>query len=179
MSAALRGYRLLLRAYPRSFRDEYGDDMVALLAHQLRDENIARVVARTAVDLATTIPARHLEARMNRPSTTVLVTTFVVVGAGLAILGGPIGLAAAVVLFALAAVTWRRARPVVAVDDGRWWKLLLAGVALLVSFIVGTTIIGELPDGGWYVAMASLLTSLALIGAGVVLGVAGRTSRAG
>jgi uncharacterized membrane protein len=34
-----------------------------------------------------------------------------------------------------------------------------------------TTAIGELPQGGWYVAMAVLFTSFALIGSGIVLGI--------
>lgn len=170
----MRAYRALLHLYPRSFRHEYGDDMVLLLRQQLRDENVARVAARTALDLALTVPARHLEVHMNRPPVTVLIVVFVAVGAGFAILGGPVGLAAALALLALAAVTWRRTRPVVATADGRWWKLLLAGAGLLATVVVVTTITGELPNGGWYVAMASLLTSFGLMGAGIVLGIAGR-----
>ncbi len=170
----MRLYRLLLRCYPRSFRDEYGDDMVALLRHQLRDESVARVAARTAVDLAITIPARHLEVHMNRTSTTALVITFVAVAAALTVIGGPIGLVAALGLLALAVVTWRRDRPVVAAADGRWWKLLLAGAGLLAAVIVATSLTGELPDGGWFVAMAASLTAFGLMGAGVVLGIAGR-----
>lgn len=168
-------YRLLLRLYPRSFRDEYGDDMVALVRRQLRDENQARVAARTALDLAITIPARHLEARMNRTPTTLLVLTFVAVGAALAVLGGPAGLLGGVALFALAVVTWRRNRPIVQMADGRWWKLVLAGVLGLVALILVTTITGELPQGGWYIAMVTMLTSFALITAGVLLRIAARS----
>ena len=60
-------YRGLLRVYPRRFRDEYRDDMALLFANQLRDEPAGRVWARVVIDLAITIPARHLEAHMNRP----------------------------------------------------------------------------------------------------------------
>lgn len=170
----MRAYRLLLHLYPRSFRNEYGDDMVALLRHQLRDEHVARVAARTAVDLALTIPARHLEVRMSGTPTTVLVVLFAAVGAALTVFGGPVGLAGGLVLVALAVVTWRRSRPVVEAGAGRWWKLLLAGAALLSTVVVVTTITGELPSGGWYVAMASLLASFGLMGTGIVLGIAGR-----
>jgi len=170
----VRAYRALLRLYPRSFRSEYGDDMVLLLRQQLRDENVARVAARAAVDLAITVPVRHLEVHMNRTATTALVITFGALGAALAVVGGPIGLVAAFALFALAVVTWRRNRPVVAAGDGRWWKLLLGGAGLLATLIVVTTITGELPSGGWYIAMATMLTSFGLIGAGIVLGIAGR-----
>ena len=177
MTPLLRAYRLLLHAYPRSFRREYGDDMVALLRHQLRDENVARVAARTAVDLAITVPARHLEIRMNRTSTTALVITFVTVGAALAVVGGPIGLVAAVALLALAVVTWRRGRPVVATADGRWWKLLVAGVALLGTLIAVTTATGEVPSGWWEVTMAAGLISFGLIAAGLVLGLVALAGR--
>jgi hypothetical protein len=170
----VRVYRALLHLYPRWFRREYGDDMVALLGHQVRDENVVRVAARTAIDLALTIPARHLEAHVRRTPTTALVITFVTIATALAVVGGPGGVAGAAVLLGLAVLTWRRSRPVVDAVDGRWWKLLLAGVTLLATVVVVTTITGELPDGGWLVAMASLLTSFGLIGAGIVLGIAGR-----
>ena len=60
-------YRSLLRVYPRRFRDEYRDDMALLFAEQLRDGPASRVWARSLIDLTITIPARHLEAHMNRP----------------------------------------------------------------------------------------------------------------
>lgn len=170
----MRFYRLLLHAYPRSFRREYGDDMVALLRHQLRDESVARVAARTAVDLAITVPTRHLEAHMSPTPATVLVVLFGALAAALTVFGGPVGVAGGVVLLALAVVTWRRNRPIVETGDTRWWKLLLAGVALLGTLVVVTTITGELHNGLWYLAMATMLTSFGLIGAGIVLGIAGR-----
>jgi hypothetical protein len=148
--------------------------MVALVREQLREEHAARVVGRAALDLLVTVPSSHLEAHMNRSSTTALVITFVAIAAALTVFGGPIGLAGAIVLFGLAVMTWRRNRPVVDAGDGRWWKLLLAGVVLLGTLIVVTTITGELPSGGWYIAMATMLTSFGLIGAGIVLGIAGR-----
>ena len=58
----IRVYTLLLRTYPRQFRDEFGPDMVLLLRDQLRDEPPPRVLARSAVDLPITIPTQHLEA---------------------------------------------------------------------------------------------------------------------
>lgn len=167
-------FRLLLLLYPSSFRHEYGDDMVTLLRHQLRDENVARVAARTAVDLALTVPARHLEVHMSRTSTTALATTFVTVGAALAVVGGPGGVVAGLALLALAFVAWRRSRPVVDVADERWWKLLVAGVVLMGALVAVTSATGELPSAGWVVAMATGLGALGLIGAGIVLGIAGR-----
>jgi len=170
----VRLYRAALHLYPRRFRREYGDDMLALLADQLRDESSLRVVGRTALDLLVTVPTRHLEAHMQRSTTTPLVITFVAVATAFLVFGGPFGLIAAVALLALAAVLWRRNRPVIAAHDSRWWRLLLAGVTLLAALVVVTTITGELPDGGWFIAMITMFTSFALIGAGVVLGIAGR-----
>ena len=170
----MRIYRTLIRLYPRRFRLEYGDDMVALFENQLRDERAPRVVARAVLDLLVSIPTRHLEAHMPRSTPTALVITFAAVAAALAIYGGLFGLVGAFWLLLLAGLLWRRNRPVVAAGDGRSWKLLLAGAGLLGTLVVVTTITGELPDGAWFVAMATMLTAFGLIAAGVVLGIGAR-----
>jgi hypothetical protein len=148
--------------------------MLALVSNQLRDESSLRVVGRTALDLVLTVPTRHLEEHMHHSTTTPLVITFVATAAAFLVFGGPFGLVIAIALLALATVLWRRNRPVVAAHDSRWWKLLLAGAALLAALVVVTTMTGELPDGGWFMAMIAMFTAFALIGAGVVLGLAGR-----
>jgi len=56
----------LLHLYPRGFREEYGADRALLVAASLRDERAGSVVARTLVDLAITVPTRHLEAHVSR-----------------------------------------------------------------------------------------------------------------
>jgi hypothetical protein len=168
----LRAYRVLLHLYPRRFRREYGDDMVLLLEDQLRDEGTARVLGRAVLDLALTVPTRHLEVHVKH-SSAVLTVLLTAAGITLAVVGGPYGLVAAGVAVALAAVTLHRSRPVVA-SGATWWKLLAAGAALLVAEIIVTTITGELPDGGWFVAMVVGLTSFVLIATGVVHGIAGR-----
>ena len=169
----MRLYRALLHLYPRSFRREYGDDMVALVASQRRHESRFRVAARTSVDLATTIPMRHLEARMPRSSTTVAIIGLAAIAIVFAVVGGPLALVVPLAAFALAVTLFRRSRPMVPAD-GRWWRLLLAGAGMLASIAVITTITGQLPDGWWFVAMTGLLTSFLLIAAGIVLGIAGR-----
>ena len=75
-----------------------------------------------------------------------------------------------------------RARPLTEArpTSAHWWKVLAAGGGLLASLIVITTATGELPEGGWLVAMVTGLTAIVLITAGTVLGIthlAGRTSR--
>lgn len=175
-------YRCLLRLYPRSIRDEYGPDMVLLLAEQLRHEPAARVWLRTAADLAVSAPALHLEARMNRPpqsSVPMLFALVSVAGALVALIGGSalgmvvVGLVVAVVAGALAVLAWRRARPVaVPSTTASWWKFLAGGAIALAGFAVGTTITGELPGPAWAVAMIILLSALVSLVAGVVLGLA-------
>jgi hypothetical protein len=171
-----RAYRGLLHLYPRRFRHEYGDDMVLLLEDQLRDEGTARVVGRAALDLLLTVPTRHLEAHVNRSSTTVVVIVLVALGVVFAVVGGPIGLAAGLASIAVALVTWRRSQPVVS-TDARWWKLLGGGALLLATEIVVTTMTGELHNGLWYVAMVVGLTSFVLMATGAVLGIASRFAR--
>lgn len=169
-------YRLALHLYPRSFRREYGDDMVDLLHAQLRDEGTTRVAGRALADLLVTVPTRHLEAHMSRASTTTVIAALVALAGALAVVAGPAGVAAAVAVVAVAGLTWSRSRPVVGDGngDGRWWKLLLGGAGLFVALIAVTTATGELPSGGWLAAMAVGLTALALMAAGLVLGIAAR-----
>ena len=173
MSIALV-YRAALHLYPKSFRREYSEDMVALVVAQLRDESAARVLGRTALDLLVTVPTRHLEAHMSRSSTTAVIVVLVALGLVLAIVGGPVGVLAAAAALAVAALMWTRSRPVVSTGETLWWKLVLGGTALLASLIAATTATGELPSGGWFVAMLAGLTSLSMIATGVVLGITSR-----
>ncbi len=64
MSAAERAYQLLLRAYPRGFRDEYGREMALAFRDQGREvqRNAARFWAETLVDIARSAPRLQLEA---------------------------------------------------------------------------------------------------------------------
>ena len=71
-------YRHTIRLYPRSFRDEFGDDLVQLFEDQLADEPAVRVVTRTVLDLALSVPHRHLESDMRMTRTTVLPLLFFV-----------------------------------------------------------------------------------------------------
>jgi hypothetical protein len=184
---AVRAYRALLRLYPRRFRDEYGPDMALLFADQLRDEPAARVWARSAIDLALTIPTQHLEAHMNRAPSALLPVLFTATGiggVGIAAVGGSsrgmltIGLSIAVVALGLAAVARRNLRPV-GTDDvsAHWWKLVSGGAGMLAAFAGVTTFTGELPEGLWWPMIIVLFCALGLIGTGVVLGIAHAAAR--
>jgi hypothetical protein len=180
-------YRRLVRLYPRAFRDEFGTDLVDLLTEQLRDEPTGRVVARGLIDLALTVPTQHLEAHMDRSPNTALTCAlgalaFATTAVGVAV-GHPavlVGcLAVGITLAGLALLNARRGRPL---TDAKpiavhWWKPTAAGIGLLLMLIAVTTATGELPDGGWYVAMITLLTALLLIGTGLVLGILHLTHR--
>jgi hypothetical protein len=186
-SNTVRAYRHAVRLYPRRFREEYGTDLVVLVADQLRDEPSWRVLARSAVDLATTLPARHMEAHMNRASTPLVPALFgalalssLIVGL---IIGHPIVFVASIAVAgtagSLGLVSAHRARPFTQPrpKSAHWWKLLGAGAAMMAALIATTTATGELPHGAWFVAMATGLTALVLLGAGLVLGVAHLASR--
>lgn len=160
-SRAIGVYQGLLRVYPRRFRDEYGPDMAQLFADQLRDEPAARVWARGLLDLAITVPARHLEAHVNRPpnpAVPLVFAAFSFAGLVLAILGGTnlgaagFGLAVAVVTGVLAVASWRHTRTITGATrpaTAHWWKLVLGGAGALSATVVTVNVTGEVPDGWW------------------------------
>jgi hypothetical protein len=183
-------YRLAIRLYPRAFRDEFGDDLVQLFADQLADERAPRIVARTVLDLALSVPQRHLESDMRTTRSSILpVVFFVAALSSLAVglvVGHPavLGVCAVVTLafVTLGLVAVHRARPLSEVRSApsRWWVALTTGVVLMVGLVVVTNATGELPEGGWLLAMITGLTALVLIGTGLVLGIvhlAGRSHR--
>jgi hypothetical protein len=67
-SLSRRAYALLLAAYPREFRREYGREMTLVFADRCRDESrargaaaLARVWGEALLDLALSAPREHLE----------------------------------------------------------------------------------------------------------------------
>ena len=186
----VRLYSAALWLYPGQFRATYGDAMTDLLADQLGDEPAWRVYPRAALDLTLTLPHQHLEARMNRLSTAAptilfaactLLTAVLIAGVGASTPLTGVDLAVSVLLAALAAVAWRRARPY---SEPRpagtaWWRWLAAGAGAIALFAAVTTATGELPEGGWFIAMAWLLGSIGMLIAGFVLGLVRLATRHG
>ena len=174
-------YRAAQHLYPRRFRAEYGDDMVALLRDQLRDEPAWRVCGRAVVDLAVTIPVRYVEVHMSRSRTpvSVLVATLAAAAMAFAFVEGLLGVTIAFLGVTLAILIWRRERP--ARDRqtfaAKWWAFLVGGTGLLAIVIGWATAAGELSEPAWVIAMIGLLGSVALVGAGVVLGLVRLTDR--
>lgn len=171
----LRIYRAAQHLYPRRFRLEYGDDMAALLQDQLRDEPTWRVAGRTIIDLAATVPVAQVEAHMSRTRTPmlILVATLLAAVAAFAFVEGLLGVAVAVLGVALTGLIWRHERPVRerGTTTAKWWVFLLGGAALLAIVIGAASAIGELSEPVWAITMIGLLTSVALVGAGIVLGI--------
>jgi hypothetical protein len=67
MSSHDRAYRALLRLYPATFRDDYGEEMARLFGEQLRDartangrQAVAGLWARAIADVLVTAPRQHL-----------------------------------------------------------------------------------------------------------------------
>jgi len=180
-------YRRLAALYPKTFRDEYRDDLVDTFARQLRDEGTGRVWLRAIRDLIVTVPAQRLEAHMNRSSTHTVAIAALSIGVGvtaLAVLSGSgpaawIFLLVAVAALVVAALSWRAARPVQGDPRGAttsWKKFVVAGAVLLGTTIAGINIPpwdnGDLPGQLWGVMMLSLVASIALLAAGLTMGVA-------
>jgi hypothetical protein len=176
----MNAYDVLLRLYPREFREEYGEDMAQLHRNQLRDESATRVWARTVLDVALTVPSTRLEAHMSRgaPASVIYIAATVACVVVAALVGTSVGLSvvalAGVLVFGgLAAISWRRSRALgVSEHATHWWKYLLAGGAGLGAAVTAATVSGEAgTEGSWAVFMVVLLTSVGLMATGLVLGV--------
>ncbi|MEQ1788369.1 MAG: hypothetical protein ABL966_15055 [Acidimicrobiales bacterium] len=171
-------YRRLLRCYPRSFRHEYGRDMVLLFSDQLGDEPAPRVWCRALVDLAITVPNRHLEAHMHRPPSPVVPLAFAALGVAgmvLAVVAGTnpglaLGAAAVgAVALGLAVVSARQTRRITASTTSQWWKLIALGTGVLLSMIIAER---ATDLALWMPMVVTVLFAIGLIAAGLVLGVA-------
>lgn len=97
-------YRSLVRLYPSAFRHEYGEDLLAHYAELVADRGARAARARTALDLAITIPRYHLEHVMTEQQSARALSLII----GLFALGGLAGLMTGagpgLILFAFAIV---------------------------------------------------------------------------
>lgn len=162
--------------------------MVLLFAEQLRDEPAMRVWARCVIDLAITVPTRHLEARMTRlpkPAVPVLFASISVAGVLFGVIAGSnlgmlaLGLSVAAVAGALAVLAWRHTRTITAARPAtaHWWRFLTGGAGALGAVIIVTTATGEVDDSMWWPMMITILAAVVTLGAGLVLGIARLTSK--
>ena len=176
-------YTRLTALYPRSFCDDYRDDLVALFAEQLRDEPRGRVWFRAVRDLAVTVPIQHLEAHMTRPSPRIVTLAFGVVAGNMALLAVIAGTAPIVPIFVVLALvagaiaywSWQSSRVLGPVNGGRVWsKLLMAGATLAALTFVAMAIpwpdAVDLGDNAYWVVLFAFLASLTLAATGLLLG---------
>jgi len=182
----VNAYGVLLRLYPRDFREEYGEDMAQLLRSQLRDERAVRVWARTLLDVALTVPSMRLETHMTRGTSAPVVygaataaCLVLAVVAGTSIGVSVVGLAGVLIFGALAVISWRRARSLGNSPRAaaHWWKYLLVGCVGLTAAVVAATLSGEQSEGGWALFFGGLLFSVGLIAIGMVLGITRAVTR--
>ena len=180
-------YRTLAALYPKAFRDEYRDDLVAAFAAQCRDQSVGRVWLRTLRDLIVTVPNQHLESRMKRPSPHSVAVVALSIAVGVSVLAlasgtGPttwIFLVVALGALLVAGLSWAAARPARAdtlSERLTWWKLAGSGIAVL-AVVIGLINIpiwgeGDLPGPMWVVMMLSLVGGVSLLAAGLALGTA-------
>ncbi|MFN0089449.1 MAG: hypothetical protein ACKVWR_04135 [Acidimicrobiales bacterium] len=185
-----KAYRRLTGLYPRAFRHEYGEDLVATFAAQIADDGPARSWLRATRDLSVTVPLQHLEAHVHRPAPQSTRTVVgVVVGVAATVVGIAIGASFyALLLVMLAAVAFliavrsaRSGSPATTTPGERSWKkaLVVGTVLLVVQIIILNTPAAdhELTTWQWALMMLTLLSSIALIAAGALLGISGRTRR--
>ncbi len=174
---AVRAYGAFIRLYPRRFRDEYGTDMVAMFREQSRDESTRRVLIRSALDLAITIPTQHLEASMRKspsPLVPLIYMAIAIAGLLLAVVAGTnpaiaiIGLGIALVAGTVGTVAWRRAAPVRGTPvTGHWWKFVVAGPCLIVTVII----LAGMGVEAWELGILTVFAALVSIAIGIMLGV--------
>ena len=182
-------YRRLTTCYPRTFRLEYGEDLTATFELQLREHGPSRCWLRTLQDLVITVPIQHLESRMKHPTSSHITSSHVtttclalaIAGTLAAIVTGSlyavIFLLVTLLAAAIAVMTRKATKPVLALENSaKWKKFLAAGTALLAIIIVLLNVppnnTQELSAWAWSLMAGSMLLSFTLIGAGVVLGVA-------
>ena len=104
MAASHRVYRSLVRLYPSTFRQEYGDDLVAHYADLVDDRGARAARARTALDLAITIPRYRLEHVMTEQHSATALTVLIGLFAAGGLLSLLTGVGPGLILFVVAAV---------------------------------------------------------------------------
>lgn len=177
-----RGYRAFVRLYPKQFRDEFGDDLIALFDDQRADDGTLRTWTRATRDALVTIPTQHLEVIVHQRSPRFVSSTIAVLGVTLLIGGvvlgsvvSPLILLVGGVLAVAGYLSWQQHRDVAAPEIVEsWWKVLLAGPALLavnaVAHAVWPSSMDLDGDIAWLLTFSGVILAISLIAAGVMLG---------
>jgi hypothetical protein len=176
-------YRLMLRAYPRSFRDHYGDEMVRTLQDMRLHGGMSRAhfMLRVTRDVVLTAPRSRMEALVTQ--TKVLSVLALAMLTALALVAGSPRFVVLIVVpvVLLAVLAHRHDRPITrAVRSEHWWRWAVSGVAILGTLIIAE---GAGPDfdwlpGIWFLLWFFALMGLAFLAVGSVLCLAHVASRA-
>ena len=165
-------YRSLVRLYPSAFRQEYGDDLVAHYADLVDDRGARAARARTALDLAITIPRYHLEHLMTEQHSVTALTVVIGLFAAGGVLSLLTGAYPGMLLFAVAAVLRVAQRSTLAralrVPDSHLRRRRLQTAAVLGAIFVTSYIIYSLVIGDTWTSRETVLATvgtLAMFGA--------------
>lgn len=170
-------YRRLLALYPRPFREEFGDDLVAFHDELAADLGRATAWRRTGLDLLITVPRYRLEHVMSEKHSTgvlyAVLAGLVVVGAA-GFLTGLYPAALALVAAIVVAVAQRSqlARAIRTPDtDTRRHRLRLAGACALLFALTIVAWSWDIADDQLDAIgiVASLVGTAAMLGALVLL----------
>jgi hypothetical protein len=180
-----RCYRALLLLYPRSFRRDYGSQMMQLFRDQRRDRG-RRAWLTTWRDLFTTVPTRNLEAFMSMSPQRKLTAAGIATALGLlvfAMVGGAWGAIILMLLLAWILTAVLRGRGSIP-SRSLWWKLVVAGVSVFaLAFVVFAPPWPQswrdaVPgDVAWFVGFIAFVTSMVLVTTGLLTGVAQRAGQ--
>lgn len=172
----LRLHRLVLHAYPRTFRDEFGADMQRLLLDRHRYEGapLGRLLLREMADAATAAPTMRWEQQMAQTTWCVVA---VAIAAVVALTGGPALFVPLTVAGAAIATVVRRRSPMSRpLGEPRRWRAwaLAAGVAALPGIVILATSDEELSEPLWFAMALSVLGGLGLLVAAASMAMADR-----
>ena len=177
MTETHRRYRLMLLAYPRSFRECYGAELVRTVDDIRRYDGMSRprLALHVARDVALTASRLRIEAIVTQTKI-LAILALVVLTALAAIAGSPrFVLLLLVPLVVLGSLVYGHDRPIrTAMRSRHWWRWGVGGVALLGVLILAE---GAGPDfdwlpGAWLLLWFLVLLAFALLCISVVLGAA-------
>ncbi len=169
--------RLVLLAYPKSFRREFGAEWLRTVDDMRRhgDRRAVSVAIRVLTDAALTAPSLRWESSMPALKTTLVLVVAVLLGFGL-VVGAPLVVIPVVIVGgALLTRARRHDRPIAveAAEMGRHWYVWIAAAA--VCGVLGLVMLGTdgeagMPGWAWLTWMLSWLTGIILVLVGAVLG---------
>ena len=154
---AERVYRLLLRAYPRAFRSEYGREMTLIFHDEYRARNAASIGfwVTMVCDVARSAPPMWVDALCARTNNyTRIVEVFMKLAGIIAILLGGFG----VVSTLIEALAGMRGTP-----SGAYIMAVVLGIIAAALLLAAGASLLRSPVSGRHIATIALLASLAIV----------------